>query len=282
MTIKLKAHASVIFTETPAVKPSKPTLISATAGDTEAVLLINAAADADVVYARYRTFSGGAWSTWNAENETDKRTGDGTITITGLTNDTKYQFGIYAKESVDNLTSDWDFGYATPTAGATAPTGMYTLPLHYLKLTLAGSPNFQDWVGAADEIEALDYIHKVEKAGDLTPPFAVVDWGENINRMQSAGGAHNYFVEHGDLYMLFRGAIDATHAADTAADVFLNVISSIVDDMEGLAGRAGYLNISGTTMQKAQRPGEDELKSSEDSDGNQLADFYEVVIQVEF
>jgi putative component of toxin-antitoxin plasmid stabilization module len=134
-------------------RPGKPTLATATPGDTEIVLHITAANAADVVFARYMTPTGD----WSAESDTFTRTGSGTITLTGLTNEQRYQVAIYAKNNI--LWSTWDHAYATPTAGAIDPTGLVSLPLQYLRKTIATSSTFQGWVGAVDETEALESVH---------------------------------------------------------------------------------------------------------------------------
>lgn len=130
--------------------PARPTLVSATPGDTEIVLQVSAANASDVIYARYRTPAGA----WSAESDTFKRTGSGTITLTGLTNEQRYQVAVYTRNDI--LRSTWDHAYATPTAGATDPTGLVSLPLQYLRKTIAASSTFQGWVGAA---EALESVH---------------------------------------------------------------------------------------------------------------------------
>ena len=84
--------------------PGAPAISSAASGDGQVTLTFAADSETDVIYARYRLASGGNWS---AESETFKRTGSGTITITGLTNNLKdgYWFTGYAKSAT--VTSDW-------------------------------------------------------------------------------------------------------------------------------------------------------------------------------
>ena len=129
--------------------------------------------------------------------------------------------------------------------------------------------------------EALAFIHKVETTS-FTPPFAVVDWGENILRSDYAGGSHNWFLQAGDLVIIFRIAINAEHSSATAADVFMNRIGRIITDMEALAGTGGYLNITETEASRPQRPNEDEIKNAVDSDGNLIGDYYQIEIIVKY
>ena len=86
-----------------ATKPSAPTITGASPGDGLVALHITAAAELDVIYARYRTT--GPSPGWSAESETFKRTGSGDIVITGLANGAIYEFAVYAKTG--DLTSDW-------------------------------------------------------------------------------------------------------------------------------------------------------------------------------
>ena len=89
----------------PSVTPDgQPSITSATSGNGQVTIAITAADESDVIYARYRLTGGGNWA---AESETFKRTGSGTITVTGLTNNLKdgYEFSAYAKNLT--VTSDW-------------------------------------------------------------------------------------------------------------------------------------------------------------------------------
>lgn len=154
------------------------------------------------------------------------------------------------------------------------PTGIISLPLHYLRQSIAASTTFQTWVGADDAEEALDNIYSVATIV-FTRPFAVVDWAKNFKRTKNAGGTRNHFEQSGELAMLFRGSIDPTHNDSDAAFAFLNTVGAIISEIEELAGVADYLDIVSITLdQGPHRPGEDEAKTS--------GAFYEVVYRVEF
>ncbi len=309
-----------------------------TAGDGQVTLPVDAALETDVVYARFRKGSGA----WSAENESWKRTGDGNIVITGLTNEDKYEFILYAKAGT--LISYWsDPKFATPTAATVVPTGMISLPLNYLEETIAASAAFQAWVGANNSAEAKDSIHPVSvgtgagtpslsggalasitladagggytvaptvtvvgdgtgatatatlsgagvasfavtaggagythveiQVGGPTRPFCLIDWAANFKRSALAGGMRTFFEGEGDLVMLFRADVDSSQDEETAAWAFLNVIGAIIEDMEELAGTAGYLDIMGIErIRGPHRPEEDEVKTA--------GDFYEVVYGV--
>lgn len=139
--------------------PDAPSLgATPTAGDGQVILAVTAVNPTDVVYVLYRSGADG----WSAESETFKRTGSGAVTVTGLTNEDGHEFVAYAKSgSLVSLFSDPVF--ATPSAGTT-PAGLASLPLKYLRDTLAASAAFQGWVGAANPAEAAERIHPVSVA----------------------------------------------------------------------------------------------------------------------
>jgi len=272
MTINLEAGASVVFNE---VTPSAPSITAAVGGDTEVTLTIDAAAESDVIYARYRTI-GGAWS---GESESFKRTGDGDIVVTGLTNETRYQFGAYAKSGV--LISEWDFAAATPSDGVITPSSILSGPLDYLRETLANSGNFQSLVDAVDADAALAYI-KIVKTDDMTTPWAVVDWSENFNINQISGGARNHYMSDGSLALILREAITESDF-DDAAISFMNKAGAILVDLAELGGTAGYLDW--TTLRKEYgpiRPNQKRQKTQTDSEGVELGNFYEIMFLVDF
>ena len=101
--------------------PTMPSITSYTVTSGQIVLTIDANAATDVVYARYRRWLNTDWDSWSAENASYKTTGDGDITITGLSNGGTYQFSAYTKTAGATSLSD------SVTAGIYAPsTGSYT------------------------------------------------------------------------------------------------------------------------------------------------------------
>ncbi len=75
-------------------EPAEPVLNSATAGDGQVVVDITPDSETDIVYIYYRPTS---QSAWEPESESFKRTGSGTVTVTGLTNSAQYEFIGYTK-----------------------------------------------------------------------------------------------------------------------------------------------------------------------------------------
>jgi hypothetical protein len=121
VAINFIALATFGFLETlSGTTPSKPSITAIEGADGQVTLTIDASGVTDEVFVRYRTGT----ATWSAESDTWKRIGDGDVIVTGLTNGTRYYFGIYTKDT--NLTSDWDFGSATPVSAIITPTDLDT------------------------------------------------------------------------------------------------------------------------------------------------------------
>lgn len=224
-----------------------------TPGNGQVTLHFTAAAPADVLYARYREVPAGDWA---AESETFKRTGSGSIVITGLTNDTKrYQFSGYTKTL--GLTSEWlePLG-ATPTAGAKTAAGVLSLPMENLRTLLANSANFQTLVAAANAEEAKNSIHVFAldaAAGVFTRPYALITNTPDradYRAEGAAGGAAHFFTDSGTLYLWFEADIAAADedSHQDAGFVFQNTIGAIISDMKTLAGSGTYLAVNAFTM----------------------------------
>lgn len=148
--------------------PGIPLITQSVGGDTEVVLTINADTESDTVFIRYRPLGGDAWS---AESGALSRVGDGDVTVTGLTNLTRYQFAAYAKEVIgmDNLFSDWDFSEATPTEGTVTPTALDTkmrakaLALitekgKLLKYYVPGTTTYDPTTGIGEQAGVTEYV----------------------------------------------------------------------------------------------------------------------------
>ena len=154
------------------------------------------------------------------------------------------------------------------------PSGMLSLPLNYLKLTLAASSTFQAMVSAADAAAALAFIHPVQT--DEQPPFAVLDWDPGWRRTAIAGGSRNVFQQDGTLTLLLRAMIDGEHDEEEAAYTFINDVGDIIADMEELAGTAGFLNITTISITDGpSRPTADEVTALG-------YDFYEIILSIAF
>jgi len=205
----------------------------------------------------------------------------------------EYQVGAYVDLSRVTLTvgtqefgldlASWSWYRAGHASDPGTPTGLASLPLHYLRHTVAGSASFQAGVGVGNETQALEHVYAVS-AGPRDLPWALVDWGPDFAREKVAGGSRNFFDQAGVLALVFRAAVESSDTDSEAAYRFMNTVGAVVADMEQLAGLPGYLNITGIVLAGGpRRPSEDEVAGAVDDDDDLLiGDFYEVVYGVTF
>ena len=111
------AAAGVAVPELVMVSPDAPTTIMAVGDDGTVILTIIAANPTDKIYVRYAEYATEI-DGWSVESEMLSRTGTGTITVTGSTNGTRYEFGAYTR--LGALTSDWIIAATTPHTEDTA------------------------------------------------------------------------------------------------------------------------------------------------------------------
>lgn len=141
------------------------------------------------------------------------------------------------------------------------PTGILSLPLSYLRATLAGSATFQSWTGAADADAALAFILPVlAKPEDIDPPFIVLDWQSFTRNKQ----ADSHFNTAGTLQIAIIGPIDQAHEDADAAFEFLNKVGAILAEAEALAPQPDYLNWDSLALTSLDRPSDQERQSSGD------------------
>lgn len=131
-----------------AVQPGKPTMGTLVPISGQVTIPVTAVLPTDEVFARTRIDS---VEPWDAENPTFSRIGSGNIVMTGLT-DVRREFGIYAKEPIDDLTSDWDTDFAI--VGAVVAGAPATRPLALYKVAIRdfflNSTNLLDWIQTVD------------------------------------------------------------------------------------------------------------------------------------
>jgi len=157
-----------------------------------------------------------------------------------------------------------------------APTGLFSLPVDYLRKTVAGSSTFRTLTGAATPTAALAFIHAFDATGsDLAAGFyAVVEYGEEWARVMHAGGTNNFFDQEGRLQLWFTQAITEAVTSD-AGYAFANALGAIISEMEQLSGTAGYLDIQEIRLVEGPgRPEEDEAASN--------GDFFRAMFAIEF
>lgn len=155
-----------------------------------------------------------------------------------------------------------------------APAGIFSLPLKYLRDTLAASASFQVWVGAADATEAAARVFYVSTAA-MTLPLAVLDWGAG-DLEADAGGSRSWYRQEGELLLLLRGSVSSSEDADEAAEAmnFMNTIGVIVSEVLALSGQPGYLDVLRVSHGPPVRPTHKQAKTS--------GDFYQVELRVRY
>lgn len=163
--------------------PATPTTPAITAADDETgtSVTVTVAGD-DTVTNRlyYRSSAATAWTTGLT------RVGDGDIQQTGLTAGI-YIFVVVSDDGgVYSLPSN--IAVVTVTSAALTPSDLVSLPLYYLKQTVAGSATFQAWVGASTAAEALNHVHEVEVDMPVLRPTV------------TAGALASVAVEYGGAY----------------------------------------------------------------------------------
>lgn len=128
-----------------------------------------------------------------------------------------------------------------------APEGNLSLPLHYLKETIAASARFQSIVGALDANEAKASIIKFwadeSKAAHAMPRCVV----RNLNEDEAVRSTTSGWNFTGPLMMYFEFPIPAEHQDDheDAGTWFANQVGVIRQEMRNaaVANPDQYLNI---------------------------------------
>ncbi len=162
---------------------------------------------------------------------------------------------------------------------AVTPAGLFSLPVDFMRKTIAGSSSFRTLVGAANATAALAFVHAFSASGSQLAAsfFAVVEFGEDWARTMHAGGSNNFFEsESSSLQVLFHQKVTKADDVDAAYE-FTNDIGAIISDMEQLSGTAGFLDIQETRLiEGPYRPEEDEARSQTNGD------FYRILLRVDY
>lgn len=180
--------------------PGIPLITGAVGGDTEVVLTINASTESDTVFVRYRPSGSDAWS---AESGGLSRTGDGDVTVTGLTNLTRYQFAAYAKEiaGADVYYSEWDFAAATPDDGSVTPTDLdvkmrpkalavIASKGKQLKYYVPASVTYDETTGEGAEAGVTEYVLRSSPPRGAKERYVggeVVEEGDHVTLLPDSG-----------------------------------------------------------------------------------------------
>lgn len=134
----------------------------------------------------------------------------------------------------------------------TTATGNFALPVYNLEMLICNSAAFRTEVGAADAEAARASVLWL---GDSEPPdegsetFAWIrlkeGWASQMDA--SGGGAHWHRMP---LEIMFERPDAAGDDAKERQIKFWNWIGTVISEMEALAKTAGYLWVTGLTLQR--------------------------------
>lgn len=225
---------------------------------------LRATIDGDTGATNYLLIAAGSDDSWT---DAGSRAGDGTIDVADLTAGQVYLLICYSGKGGYKSSSS-DIVVLTLTADDDdTPTGPLSLPLFYLKETLAASETFQGWIGATGTTEekiatAKTRIYEfcVERA-DWTRPYAFITDGDSWRAIKDGEGTHSWFGFEGALAMGFESDITEGEDVDLEARRLRNIVGAIIDEMNLLAGRGGYLAID--QIDKEEGPVESAIDATE-------------------
>jgi len=144
---------------------------------------------------------------------------------------------------------------------AVSPTGPLSLPLGHLKMLLAASSTFANWIGSS-HVRFVEVTAAEDK--DLRP-WALIDQGSDWERTKFAADAARL---RGGGSLLLRILADVpTEHADDAADSqfwFTNQLGVVVQEIEELAGSDAYLNVTGVNLIELERADESVVNTEGD------------------
>lgn len=154
------------------------------------------------------------------------------------------------------------------------PTGVYSLPLYYLREGLANSAAFRTAVGAADAAAARALVFYVAAPGETAASYAVVDHGATWGAEEHAGGSRNEFVVDGEVWLTLILAVNAALSESDQDLTAYNTIGAVVKEILDDAGAADRLNVTGLRISPPMRP-EEKLKA-------QIGDFIQVDVTLTY
>lgn len=136
---------------------------------------------------------------------------------------------------------------------AVTPEGRLSLPLHYLRNTLAASSTFQSLVGAVSAAAALEFIYYGSATDESEPPPRCIVRhlaGEMAERVSNTSWSGS-----GPLMLLFTLENPTDEQAEGYGEKYLyvsNQLGSIIDEMLELARNPGagpYLDLTNVSLE---------------------------------
>ena len=153
---------------------------------------------------------------------------------------------------------------------AVTPTGLFSLPLHYCRKSIAASSSFQTWVTAADETAALAYVYPFREPAP-SAPFAVVEFNEDLRVFDDEGTEE----QEGSLSILLRGTYTTSNDLADEVYTFTNMLGGLISDMLDNRTSNGYLAIKSIDL--VEGPG-----IPLDPEGATLGQFIQAVLEVRY
>ncbi len=139
--------------------------------------------------------------------------------------------------------------------------------LEHLIASIAESSDFQAWVDADDENEALAFIHKLENdIDDVSRPCVFVNYSGAENETVLAPG---FLRREGTLIAIFEA-----DAGTDSLDEFADTVDGILEDMQGISGEAGYLNISAIRKNSPAQSSRIEEQAGDN--------YYQMIVEVDY
>ena len=153
-----------------------------------------------------------------------------------------------------------------------AASNILSLPISYLKATVAASSTFQTWCGTSAGAATLARVHVGRATAASTLPLAAVGFASDFRRTSETPG---FFDTEGALELLFRDDFSSALNESDAAFTFLNTLGGVMQDMEALNATAGYLSMmSWTIAEGPYRTNTDEEQT--------IGYIYEAIIRIDY
>lgn len=155
---------------------------------------------------------------------------------------------------------------------AVSPSGMLSLPVDYLRSTVAASSTFQTWTGTANAAAAKARVHLGRAAANATHPLACVGFSNGFRRFSDD---LDVWQQDNVLELMFRNDFSSSLNEADAYYTFANQIGAIMADMEAIFNDAGYLDVFDWNIV-------DGPARTDDNDEQVMGYFFEVIIECRY
>lgn len=242
--------------------PSAPTVFVLTnTSGTEIVFEVDGAQGSSMRI-EYRAGGSGAWS---LSDILETPTNGETITISGLSVSTLYQFVVYSFSSAGAGGTKSVPGSiietSTPADGSDlTASGGFSLVLENLRTLIAASSNFQNWIGVGNSDAAKAHIFFVkaedanipEDGNGVDKPYCIIDHDGDYTRGAIADGNAGTWLETGSLYFKFSAPVTAAYQEageeQNAAKEYYNNVGPVMKDIADLSRQGGFLIVGEVSL----------------------------------